>query len=193
MRDMSTWLAKMMTAKGGGESVLVQQFTHRLVALARRQLPQRVRQRMDPEDVVQSVYRSFFRRLRDGKFELDDSQDVWRLLAAMTYHKAAKAVRFHFQQRRDARRDAAFADASHSGATPPADPAPTADDLATLYEFMEQIAARLPVHHRDVFLLRVEGYSIEEIAQRVNRSQGTVLRVLARVRELAAKLLEEAE
>jgi RNA polymerase sigma-70 factor (ECF subfamily) len=188
---MSNWLSRLQSAEPGYEADVVERYTLRLMALARRQLPERVRRRVDPEDVVQSVYRSFFRRLNDGQFNFDDSHDIWRLLAAMTYHKANKAVRFHQQQRRDARRDTRLTDASRSGTPTPADPAPTADDLATLYDFLEQITARLPEHHRAILLFRLEGYSIEEIGHRVNRSQGTVLRVLARVRVLAEKLLEE--
>ena len=37
-------------------------FAARLIALARTRLDSRVRQKVDPEDVVQSVFRSFFIR-----------------------------------------------------------------------------------------------------------------------------------
>ena len=94
-----------MTGEPGFEQELVDRYTARLLALARRELPDRVRQRVDPEDLVQSVYRSFFQRLSEGRFSFADSGDLWRLLAAMTFQRVRKAVRFHQQQRRDVRRE----------------------------------------------------------------------------------------
>ena len=70
----------------GSQHEVVQRYTQRLLGLARRQLPQRLRQRVDPEDVVQSVYRSFFRRLNEGCFH-PRRLPLFRLLAAMTFHK----------------------------------------------------------------------------------------------------------
>jgi RNA polymerase sigma-70 factor, ECF subfamily len=189
---MSSWLGRFQSGEPGYEAEVVERYTIRLLEFARRQLPERMRRRVDPEDVVQSVYRSFFRRVKNGQFSLEDSLDVWRLLAAMTFHKATKAVRFHHQKRRDVRRETTLPESNASRRGPAiSDPAPGPEDVATLLECAERLCGLLPVHHRAVFLLRLEGFSIEEIAQRVNRSQGTVLRVLARVRELAAKQLEE--
>jgi DNA-directed RNA polymerase specialized sigma24 family protein len=37
-------------------------FARRLIGLARTRLDRRIRQKIDPEDVVQSVFRSFFTR-----------------------------------------------------------------------------------------------------------------------------------
>lgn len=91
---MSSWLGRFQSAEPGYEAEVVERYTLRLLELARRQLPERVRRRVDPEDVVQSVYRSFFRRLNDGQFNFDDSHDIWRLLAAITFRKSKNAVKF---------------------------------------------------------------------------------------------------
>src|SRR4051812_42292686 len=80
-------------------------YTPRLVALARKHLPPAVRRRTDPESVVQSVYRSFFRRAADGEFALGDWDDLWGLLAVVTLRKCSNRVRFHRQDRRDVRRE----------------------------------------------------------------------------------------
>jgi len=77
---MSDWLTQILARRPGFEAELVERYTQRLLALARRQLPERVRSRVDAEDVVQSVYRSFFRRLNEDRFSFADSHDVWRLL-----------------------------------------------------------------------------------------------------------------
>ena len=48
-------------------------YSNRLIRLAGKHLNQRLAGRVDPEDVVQSVFRTFFRRGLDGEFQLDGS------------------------------------------------------------------------------------------------------------------------
>jgi RNA polymerase sigma-70 factor (ECF subfamily) len=188
---MAHWLAQILSGKPGFESELVERYTHGLIELARRQLPQRVRGRLDPEDVVQSVYHSFFRRLNDGRFKFDDSHDVWRLLAAMTFHKVQNAVKHHQQQRRDVRRDFPLAVDEVSAKDEVGQPnTPQTEDLAHLFNCLEQLLKALPDRYREIVIRRLEGDSIEAIAERVQRSRRTVLRVLAHLQELAAQQLE---
>src|SRR5262249_17325193 len=70
---MSTWLARVLTEEPGFEAQLVARYSERLLVLARRQLPTCIRSRVDPEDVVQSVYRSFFQRLHQRQFAFEQS------------------------------------------------------------------------------------------------------------------------
>jgi RNA polymerase sigma factor (sigma-70 family) len=182
---VSNWFTRVLAGEAGSEVELVRRYTHRLVGLARRHLPERVRRRVDPEDVVQSVYRTFFRRLNDGQFAFEDSHDVWRLLAAMTYRKARNASKFHQRDRRDVRRDQPLAEEADQ---PPDEPGPA--DVETLFACLEQILAGLPEHYRTIVVRRLEGDSIEQIARQVQRSRRTVLRVLAHLHELAARQLE---
>jgi DNA-directed RNA polymerase specialized sigma24 family protein len=190
---MSDWLTRLLSGEQDGEQEAFRRYAQRLLALARRQLPDRVRRRVDPEDVVQSVYRSFFQRLRDGRFQFEQSCDVWRLLAAMTFHKARSAVRFHQRDRRDVRRDLPLQpgdDSDLTGEGPEPTPSPT--DVATLYESLERLLADLPDNYRTIVVGRLEGDSIEQIAQKVARTTRTVLRVLAHVQELGTRQLERS-
>lgn len=166
------------------ETDVVRQYSQRLIAFARTRLPDDLVRRVDPEDVVQSAYRSFFRRLKQGEIEFDGEHDVWQLLATITYCKTQNLVKHHHRQKRDARRDepTSVSDGLQ-------DRVPGPEDIAMFYESLEKLLGGLPVHYREFVLLRLEGYSIEEIAQRVQRSQRTVLRVLSRVRELGAAQL----
>src|SRR5437870_434016 len=70
-------------------------FARRLVGLARQRLDARLRQKLDPEDVVQSVFRSFFSRQAGGQFDLDDWDGVWALLTLITLRKCGHRVE-HF-------------------------------------------------------------------------------------------------
>src|SRR3954469_3145914 len=70
-------------------------YTPRLVALAQRQFTPALLRRVDPESVVQSVYKSFFRRGGAGEFDFGDWDDLWGLLACITLRKCSNQTRFH--------------------------------------------------------------------------------------------------
>jgi len=191
---MSSWLARMRDAEPGFECALVDRYTTRLLELARQRLPDRVRRRVDPEDLVQSVYRSFFRRLKEGRFSFADSGDLWRLLAAMTFQRATKAVRFHQQQRRDVRRERPMPkeNDSQQAEMAIADRQPGPGDVVALFDSLERLLEQLPDKYREIAVLQLEGHSVDEIARAVKRSRRTVFRALAELEELATKLLESA-
>ena len=190
---MSDWVTQLLANEPGIEREVLEQYTQRLLALARQRLPDKVRARVDPEDVVQSVYRSFFRRLRRGDFRFDESSDVWRLLSVMTFRKARRQARFHQQGRRDVRRelqigamastDSRIGELAATTVTP--------EDTAILFDCLEQLLARVPDNYRTIAVLRLEGNSIAQIAQQIGRSERTVLRALGRLVDIAAVQLQE--
>jgi len=186
---MTDWIDRVVQQSPGFERDVVERYTQRLLGLARQKLPKQLQRRVDPEDVVQSVYRSFFQRLQDGRFRFDDSQDLWRLLAAMTFRKACNARKFHQRDRRDARRDQPIerpeADASSAGKLELAEP--REKDIELLWDSLDELLQGLPEICRDIVVLRLEGYSIEETAQKVQRSRRTVLRVLAGLTDSAMR------
>ena len=67
----------------------------RLLTLARSHLDRRIRVLQDEEDVVQSMGRSFFRRLRRGDFDLADRDALWALLVTITLNKSRNAADRH--------------------------------------------------------------------------------------------------
>ena len=161
-----------------------------MLELARRQLPDRIRRRVDPEDVVQSVYRSFFRRLSAGEFGFEESHDVWRLLAVMTFRKARNQVKHHTRQQRDSFRETAYeSTATHGQPGEPIDPAPQPGDLTIMIDYLDQLLAELPARHHDVVTLRLEGFSTAEVATKLGISKRTVLRVLAHLQTLAGEMI----
>src|SRR5262245_16170685 len=77
-----------------------ERYTHRLVLLVRQHLQQKLHGRIDPEDVVQSVYRSFFAGVRADRYEVARGGDLWRLLVAMSLHKLNDQVKRHTSAKR---------------------------------------------------------------------------------------------
>jgi RNA polymerase sigma-70 factor (ECF subfamily) len=79
-----------------------QGYAVRLARLAEQHLSQKVAARLDGEDVVQSVFRTFFRRCSQGEFQIDTSAQIWRLLVTLTLRKARAHARRHLAGKRDA-------------------------------------------------------------------------------------------
>ena len=68
-------------------------FASRLIRLAGTRLNTCVRRQVDPEDVVQSVFRSFFDRQAAGQFELENWNSLWSLLVRIVVRNAGAAQR----------------------------------------------------------------------------------------------------
>ncbi len=162
-----------------------QRFVHKLVRLARSQFDAVLRRKVDPEDVVQSAYKSFFLRYGAGKLEIHDWNNLWGLLAVITLRKCFDRVEYHHAERRDVQREAA----AHPGAagTEPWWEAvarePTPDEAAVLAETVEQLLRGLTADERPVLELSLQGYTTQEISQRLDRPERSVRRLRERVRK----------
>lgn len=188
MSETSVWLQRVIDGQGGEESVLVGRFAAGLIARARGSMSDQLRRRLDPEDVIQSVFRSFFVRQRDGQFQFETENDVWRLLCAMTYRKVARVARYHHQQRRAVQREELREgnELTASGEELP-------EDAVVLLDILERLLRDLPADTQRIVGLRLEDYSHAEIAAELGVSERTVRRSLARVRAVAEALLIEDE
>src|SRR5262245_38944075 len=107
---------RFLDALGRGDEeasrLLVLRYTQTLLGIAHRALSPALRAKVDAEDVVQSVYRSFCGRLAGGSLALADWNHLWRLLRCITLRKCcAKADHYH-AQRRDCRKETSLSDLS---------------------------------------------------------------------------------
>src|SRR5689334_5034704 len=65
-------------ARAGSETAaqeIFDRFVEKLMLHARRRIGTRMNSRVDPEDVVQSVFRTFFTRLKNDQFQIADQDD----------------------------------------------------------------------------------------------------------------------
>src|SRR5437763_10288952 len=85
---------------------LIRQFEPVIRLEVRRRLsdPALYRQ-FDSMDICQSVMLSFFMRAKAGQYELDQPQQLLKLLVAMAHNKLAVQARRLRTQRRDSRRE----------------------------------------------------------------------------------------
>ena len=185
---------RLRAGDADAETLVVRRFTVQLVTLARRHLAQRIRQKTGPEDAVQSAFRSFFKRVRRGQFDLDSWDGLWSLLALITVRKCS-ARREHFQAaRRDVRREVRLSNDDDPHTQHVAlSRAPRPDEALALAELIEQLLNDLSDSEQQVVHLRLQGYGINEICQMLSRADRTVRRILDRVRRRASRLTDTDE
>ncbi len=176
-------------------SVVFARFSRRLVGLARQHLDGRLRQKVDPEDIVQSVFGTLFRHLRAGDFDLGGWDSLWGLLTTITVRKCGKWVDYYTGQRRDLRREVSLEPAG-DGSTPGLeifDREPTPSEAASLAETVEGMLRGLNERERQIVLQLLQGACAEETGRLVGCSERKVRRVLHRVRERLERLRDQPE
>jgi RNA polymerase sigma-70 factor (ECF subfamily) len=186
MDDVSINL--MMRWQAGDQqaaSELFARYADRLIALARGRLSAQLARRVDPEDVVQSAYRSFFAGAREGQYDLQRGGDMWRLLVAITLHKLQDQVKHHTAGKRSIRAEQNFGSEDSLLGIQPHLLAQAPDPVAAvaLVDEVEQLMRRLEPLQRRMLELRLQGHNLYEIAEQTQRSLSTVCRVLDRVKE----------
>jgi RNA polymerase sigma-70 factor (ECF subfamily) len=160
-----------------------------LERLADKNLAKGLRARLGPEDVVQSVCRTFFRRARDGQFELQDQDALWRLLVAITLTKVREKTRFHMRDKRSLQHETPLADRSGVGQAPPA-AAPSPAELAEFADLLQATLAGLDEEERQVVQLKLEECTHEEVAAQLGVSERTVRRILKKVQSRLERMLD---
>jgi RNA polymerase sigma-70 factor (ECF subfamily) len=164
---------------------LFERYAGRLVALARSRLSEKLARRLDPEDIVQSAFRSFFDGLHQGQYDLPHRGDLWRLLVSITLHKVYRQARRHAAGKRDLDREQPLGDAPDRWPVPVQQLAeePSPAETTALAEEVEVLLGGLSPVQREVAELRLQGHTQNEIAEVVRRSQRTVRRWLEEIKQ----------
>ena len=173
--------------RGGDQQAateLFRRYAGRLIGLARSRLSAKVSLHVDPEDVVQSAYRSFFADTRDGRYEFQADDHLWQLLVTITLHKLQHQVERLTAQKRHLDRERHFgSEESLHGIQAGVladDPMPVA--AVALTDEVQRLMSRLEPLQRRMVEMRLQGFTLDEIAAETRLCQRTVRRVLEGVR-----------
>jgi RNA polymerase sigma-70 factor (ECF subfamily) len=159
-------------------------FACRLIALAQGHLSAALRQKEDPEDVVQSAFKSFFRRQADRPYDLDGWDKLWSLLALITVRKCQDRAAQFGAACRDVRREAPDG-ADLFGREP------TPSEAAMLAETLEGVLRGLDERDRRLVVLSLQGCTLPEISAELGCTERTARRVLDRVKKRLEALRDE--
>jgi DNA-directed RNA polymerase specialized sigma24 family protein len=149
------------------------------------------RKAADEEDVAASVFESICLGAARGRFqELSSRDELWWLLVTITRQKAVSQVRREVRQKRGGGRVRSEADFWPAGGGPTLrldeliGNSPTPEFLATMDEEHRRLLSLLRNDQlRRVALLRLQGWTNEEIAVDLGISSRSVMRKLNLIRE----------
>lgn len=191
--DVTIWLGQLADGDNDAAANIYGHYFEQIANLAKRRMSPAYRRVADEEDVAQSVMRNLFEGIAAGRYpELSSRENLWRLLVVMTARKAINIVEKQRAQKRGG--GAVRGESVLQGpdmATPGFDrfegPSATPDFVAELAEESKRQLAKLDdeVLQR-VARLKMEGYTNDEIAEKLGTTTRTVERKLQRIRELWA-------
>lgn len=160
-------------------TALYLRYAARMRAVADSQASNDLRTRLDADDLVQSIFRTFFRRAADGQYTLPEGDALWRLLLVIGLNKIRAAGSYHRADKRSVRKtwggEAASIEFEHQ----------TSEDethWALLRLTIDELLAPYPQDYRHIVELRIAGHEVAEISHRCGRSKRSVERILQEFR-----------
>jgi DNA-directed RNA polymerase specialized sigma24 family protein len=179
---ITEWFHALQAGDREGAQQIWGRFSRPLLKLARKKLldsPRRVR---DEEDVVLSAFDSFCRAAERGDFtQVEDREELWQLLVVITVRKAIDYRKFDRRQRRGGDQkllDGRGLDRLPSSELGPETAAMLADECRRLMGLLNDPELC------SIATLRLEGYTVDEIANRLDCAERTVQRRLGLIRRI---------
>jgi DNA-directed RNA polymerase specialized sigma24 family protein len=191
--SVTGWIDHLKAGDDIAAQRLWERYFHELVRLARARLRAKPRGAIDEEDIALSAFDSFCRGAGEGRFpRLDDRDSLWRLLVTITARKVVDQVELQCRKKRGGGRVRSESDlagseseAEEAGLNQAVGREPTPEFAAMMVDECRRLLAALGDESlRRIALLRMEGYSDEEIAARLDCSLRTVGRKVNLIRDV---------
>lgn len=176
--------------RGGNEEaarLIWHRFFDRVTHLAQAKLGSIPKRSMDEEDIAISAMNAMFIGVKEGRFNrLENRDDLWQILCMLTSRKVASAWRKHVSG--GSVGESAITSPRDSGGDVLgiqhiAEAAPDTDYLESLSCKCRELLEGLDDRLREVAILRLHGYSNQEIAEKIGRSIKSVERYVKSIRE----------
>jgi RNA polymerase sigma-70 factor, ECF subfamily len=172
-------LNRFRSGDGDAALQLYYRYAERLLKLASRETSQELSTRFDPEDIVQSVFRTFFRRAASGQYEAPEGDELWKLLLVMALNKVRGRGAYHRARKRDIRKTKSMSEDDSSSVSQSSHE----EARNILCMSVEEIIEKQPESHRSIIRLRIDGLEVQAIAAQEKRSKRTVERILQSFRK----------
>jgi DNA-directed RNA polymerase specialized sigma24 family protein len=183
--SVTRWIDQLQAGDLAAAQPLWERYFQLLVELARRKLLGAKAHAADEEDVALSAFDSFCRGLKRGRFpDLQDRDNLWKLLVVLTARKACRLMR---DERRMKRGGAQPVGADQELAEVLGQE-PSPEFAAECAEACQRLLDLLgDAELRTIALCKMEGYTTKEIAGRLNRAPRSIERKLRLIRRLWEK------
>jgi DNA-directed RNA polymerase specialized sigma24 family protein len=177
-------------------------YFQRLVRLAAKRLPANLKRVGDEEDIALSAFNSFIAGIRRDQFpDLSGPDNLWGLLITLTGRKVNAHLRFQTRRKRGGgtvRGESAFMDSNEVRKSPGIGGVSgewmTADLDVELEEACNDLLDQLPdAQLRQIAVMRMDGFLVDEIADRLGLSKRATERRLQLIRRTWSEAVHPAE
>jgi DNA-directed RNA polymerase specialized sigma24 family protein len=190
--SVSAWLEGIKARDSEAAAALWERYGDKLVRLARKKLGHIRRRAFDEEDIALSAFKSLCLGARKGRFPaLADRESLWGLLVFITARKVADRIAHEHRKKRGSgkvRGHSALVGGAGSvegdfdrffdGSPGPATLRVWAEEYDRLLNLLGDETLRT------IAELRVQGYTIDEIAERLGLASRTIHRKLQLIRKI---------
>lgn len=200
--SISEWLGQLKAGEVEAAQKLWNRYSAELLRIAKRRLGKSPCGAADEEDVALSAFGSVFRGAAEGRFgQVSTRDELWWLLLSITKQKAVDHIRREAAQKRNGNfnqtgqwRAVGLRRSYPSSLHDLISSEPTPDFLVALEEQYVRLLARLRNDQlREIVGLRIDGYTVREIAQKMSVGLRAVERKLQLIRAIwKRELLESA-
>src|SRR5262245_6445604 len=156
-------LRRVQSGSEDAATQLYLRYARRLRGLVEAQSSPDLKRMVDAEEIVQSIFGSFFRGATSGLYHVPVGEEMWKRFLVIALTKIRAKGAFHRAAKRDMRRTADEAEIDHHPETR------ETTDLGFLRLSVAEAMERLPEQHRTMVRLRIEGHEVEEIARQTGR------------------------
>ncbi|MEM9410572.1 MAG: sigma-70 family RNA polymerase sigma factor [Planctomycetota bacterium] len=193
--SISVWLEDLKNGDEAAGFKIWNRYVGKLIALARSKLKHTAKRESDEEDLVITAFNAFFEGVQHKRFQqLDNRDDLWQILIMLTERKAIDHIRRQNTLKRGQgkiRGESIFEyimdnnEIADKGISIVQDPTPTAEFAAQFSDELRYCFEKLDNSElQQIVLLKMEGFTNTEIAERIERSLSSVERKLRLIRQL---------
>lgn len=200
-------LARLKAGDESAASEILERYEAQVRLVVRRCLPRVLRSRFDSQDIMQSVWRSFFQRLRgepvddlhgvpvqegDASLEFRDSSQLFAFLSRMARNKVIDQYRRETTQKADIHRMQAL----YTGPGADLDPPDGSESASAVLEAADELShwrSLVPEDRQILIDLKADGHSSKEIGSKLGISERTVQRVLEDLRQRLERRRDDHE
>lgn len=185
--DLGDSIADLQDRLGNNDPQAAAEVFHRyvekLIRVASPRLIGAIRQKFDPEDLVQSAFGSFFRRNSQEPFSFDSWESLGALLATITIRKCCYRVRQYSTSKRHFKKEEHLDQlAQHEGHSSLCSAEPTPLEAATFEDLVTELLKGLEGKTVQICELALLGFSPNEVASQVGLTERSVFRQMERIR-----------
>lgn len=178
--SVTCWVQAVRRGDEDSASLLWKRYFNSLMATARSRMGTLPQETYDEEDAAISTFRVVFRKLQEGGYpELSDRDELWQLMLKIIVRKISHRVQYEFASKRGGMA-AKLTRVDESTIACP-------DSSEVAMEYQSLLAKLEDSNLEQVAVLKLEGYTHEEIATKLNRTRRTIQRMLVLIRAILSE------